>query len=78
MDYKTLRPHLMILLVPANFTLLALVVMTLLPDLHLRIAVFPVLYWSVVVGLGWTGIAWAVFQVRVCRARKGSSREGQA
>lgn len=78
MDYKTLRPHLMILLVPATFTLLAMLALTLVPDRHVYVPVFPVLYWAVMIGLGWTSMAWAVFQVRVGRARKELGREGQA
>lgn len=75
-DYQI--KQLPIVLVPLNFTMLALLGLILLPSNYVLTAISPVLYWSAIGGIAWTSMAWAVFQVRVCRARKELGGEGQA
>lgn len=67
-----------IVMVPLNFTMLALLGLILLPSNYVLTAISPVLYWSAIGGIAWTSMAWVVFQMRISRARKELGGEGQA
>lgn len=60
-----------IVMTPMIFTLMALLGLTVLPDRYLLTPAYPALYWSAFAGLAWTGIAWAVWQARVSRWKRG-------